>query len=174
MDAVGKDLLAHAALADDEDVGLARRDLLDQVKEVAHLDVLENRLELRLGPLHAFLQAFGFLAQLDRFLPETAMLQRLGHEAEQLIRHVGLADKMEGPFLDGGDGVVQRIVRGHDNNWQSGMRLADLPQQIQPFTVGQAQIEQQNVRFVLIDHLQALFPREGRRRAIAAPFQYRG
>ena len=116
VNAVGEDLLADAAFPDDEDVRVAGRDLVHKLKELAHFRILEDRLQLSLGALDPLLQPLGFLPQLDRFLPQAAMFERLADETEQFFRHIGFADEMERADLDRGDGVVERIVgRDHDD-----------------------------------------------------------
>ena len=155
----------------DQHVGLARGDLVDQFEKLPHLRVLEDGLELRLGPLHPLFQPLGFLAQLRRFLSQAPLLQRLGHQAKQFLRHVGFADEMKRPHLDRGDRIVERIVRSDDNDRQRRMFLADGLQEIEPLAVGQPEVEQKDVRILRGDHLLPLPPRERRRDHVAAPFQ---
>ncbi len=171
VDAVGEDFLADAAVADDQDVGFARGDLLDQLEEFPHLRVFIDGLKLGLGALHPLFQAFGFLAELDRLLAQAFLFQRLAHEAEKLLGHVGFADEMERADLDRGDGVVERIVRGDDDDRQGGMLLADGPQQVESLAVGQSQVEQQNVGVMLGDHFPGLASRERGGDGVAAPLQ---
>ena len=104
VDGVGDELLAGAALADDEDVGVGAG------HRVQHL---EHALHRRRGPEHPPVpRLLGQLpTQLLSLGDETPVLERLAHQAQHLLGVEGLGHEIERTLLRG----LHRLCR-----WRSG------------------------------------------------------
>ena len=74
---------------------------------------------------------------------------------------------MVGAFLDGRDGVIERVVRGDHDDGESCVFLANLPEEIKSFTVRKAKIKQDHVWLLIRDHLQPLLGGVGGGGAVA-------
>ena len=142
MQGVCKNLLAHAALAGQQHVRLARRDARDELFDLAHPPADRHRPELRLGLAELLLQRLFFPAQLRRLAGQGLMIQYAGAEAHELLHDIRFREKMKRPQLDRLDGVRERVVRAQDDHRQLRVCRLQLPQHIQPIGIRQPEIEQ--------------------------------
>ena len=107
---VGDHLLAHAALAHNENVGIRRAHRVDQFLDFLHRLALKNRYRARFCDFQTLFELLCFLPQFLRFPKQELFLQRFFHKAEQLLWRVWFADKMERAAFDRLDGIMQRVV----------------------------------------------------------------
>ena len=61
---------------------------------------------------------------------------------QQVIRIDRLGEKIERAFLDGFDSILNRAVRGHDDDRQLGIQLFGRVQDAKAVSLGQAQIRE--------------------------------
>ena len=120
MQAPGQDLLAGAGFAQQQDGGVAGRDLLDGAADLEHFRIIGDQA----------LQGFGTIAgaQGPVFLfqaidPEGAIDDQL----EYLFLE-GLVVEVEGAQADGLDGVGPVLIAGDDDDLGGGAELQDLLQ----------------------------------------------
>ena len=88
-------------------------------------------------------------------------LQRLADHAAQLVQVERLEQVVVGPLLHRLDGRVRRLGHGDEDDRDAGVDPADLPEDVQAGLVGQAQVEENDVRGLGGDALEALGPGVG-------------
>ena len=133
VDRVGGQLLAGAALADDQHVGVRRGHRLQH---------LEDPLDRRGGAEH--LAVGGLLGELAPQVgglgEEPAALERLADQHQHLVGVEGLGDEVEGALL----GRLHRLgdgpVPGHDDDLDRRVLGLEQPQQVEAVAVGQDQV----------------------------------
>jgi hypothetical protein len=133
VDRVGGQLLAGAALADDEHVGVGARNGLQH---------LEDPLDGRGGAEHLAVGGLlGELAPQVGCLGEQATaLQRFAHQHQHLVRVERLGDEVEGPLLGGLDCLGDGPVPGHDDDLDRRILRLQQAQQVEAVAIGQDQV----------------------------------
>ena len=134
--------LTDTALAGDKHVRVRWRHRADQLLQFLHHLAFEYRGEPRLRQLQPLLQLLGFFAQRLRLLQKRSLLQRLFHQAQQFLGRIRLAYKMKCAALDRFNGVVQRIMRGQNDDLRIAEILLEPLECFQSIGVGQLQIKQ--------------------------------
>src|SRR5581483_2334036 len=139
VDRLRDHVLADAALAREEHRrGLARRDLADELVDLAHGrrladDGLETALLLRA------------LADRADLAAELGRLERLAEADEELLDLERLLQVVLGPELDRLDGVLDRRVGRHHDDELVGLPLDDLAEQPEAVRVGEPHVEEEEV-----------------------------
>ena len=147
----GDQLLAGAALADDQDGGVGRRGQADRLEDLAHRGALADQLGLGVGR---------FLGRLVRrsAAPGPQRLD-LGGEGplpqgplqgqEHLVEVERLGQVVVGPAAHRLDRRGRAAEGGHDDHGQVGQGRAELGQHRQAVAAGHLQVEQHGVGRVL-------------------------
>jgi len=148
---LGEQLLAHAALALDQDRGAGGRH---------HLDRLEHLLEeRRAGEDVGGEVALDLEAQPPVLPLEQGLLSRLLHPHPELLEVRGLGEVVEGAQPHRLDGGLHVGEPGHDDRLQLGVLLADPGEDVDPVRVGKLEVEQEHVPLLRVEGLLGGLPR---------------
>ena len=96
-----------------------------------------------------------------RLAHQAGDLQRLADHAVQLLQVQRLEQVVVSPLPHRLDGRIGRPGHGDQDDRDAGVDLAELPQDVQAGLVGQAQVEQNNVRPTVTGAFEALAARGG-------------
>src|SRR5438093_10265043 len=147
MQRAGHQLLARAALAGHERRRGVAGQTLDEGEDLEHaLRAGDDALE-RDTALQALLQDAG--AVLEVALLEDALEHTL--EAPEVDR---LLDVVRGPELDRLDGVRHRRVGAHEHELDVGIALLQVAEQLEPAHLRHADVGEDHVDRLLVEHLQ--------------------
>ena len=146
MNQIRDHFLADSAFARDQDIRFRRRHRVDQLFDLLHRLALEHWREAHLCYLQSLLEFFGLLPQFLRFAKKRLLFQCLLDEAEQFLWRVGLANEMIRAAFDRFDRIVERVVRGQNDDLRFRALGFDLIEHLQSFRVRQLQIEENERR----------------------------
>jgi hypothetical protein len=133
VDGAGQDLLAGAALPEDEDRGVGARGGLGELEDRLHRRALRDEIAEPVLALERLAQ--------DRVLPQQALLRDdLLHHQRELLGIEGLHQVVVGPLLHGGHRGVDGGVGGHDHEGDVGLDLLRLVEDLEPVHPGHLEI----------------------------------
>src|SRR5581483_11143821 len=172
VDAPREELLARAALAQDQDGRRELRNLLHQVEDLAR----------RLAPAddELALVLVGDLRREREHLPvEVLPLGRVAQERSQLVVLEVLGDVVIGAVLHRPHGHLDGVDRRDHNDLDQAVVLLHDLQQLEAADAWQAQVEQHQIDFLAVEHRQRrlaarhlqhpVVPLEDRRQRVAHP-----
>ena len=144
VDGAGDQLLAGAALAGDQHRDVLGGDAADGLVDLAHgragADDGTDDIVLRRS-----LHDHGRLAHRPNHV------QRLAHHAPELVQVERLEQIIVGSLLHGLDGRVRHLARGDEDDGDARVDAADLLIDLQSGLVGQAQVEENDIRRLGLD-----------------------
>ena len=138
VDRLGRQLLAGARLAGDEDGARARGHGLQQVEQLAHPGAAAHQ-PLEPVPLLDLRSQPGVLR------PQAALLEGRTNHVQQLVELEGLGDEVGRPALERGHRVGDGAEPGHDDAHDVGVALQRRVQHRGPVDARQAQVGQHDV-----------------------------
>ena len=154
VDGAGDQFLAGPALAADQDGHVLRRDPADRLVDVEHLRAAADQ-QVALGPLGAG------VGQHDRLVHQPADLDRLVDLLPELLDVQRLVDVVVGAELDRLDRRLARRDARDEDHRQLRVEVVDPPVEVQPRGLGQQDVEQDDVRVLLLDQGEPLVGRAG-------------
>ena len=157
VDGAGEEFLAGPRFADQQHVGIGDRDLADRLLQVGQDfaradDLVEIAATGQLAPQHLVF---------DVKLP--VAVEPIELVGEVLEDH-GLDEVIEGPGLEGLDGVLDRGVGGDDQHRRFEVHLLQPSQEREPVAVGKLHVADRDVEIALAGQLAARRPPWRRRR----------
>ena len=161
VERVGQELLAGAALADDEHVGVGVRHRGHGFEHT--LDARRASEDLRVGDLvdEPALEVRVLAEQLS-------MLERVLEQAEELVRLERLLEDVKrAGALRGFHRLAHGAVGGDDEHLEGRIAPLELARELQTVPVGQHQVDDGRVRITLDDCAQRLAHAPGRAHAVA-------
>src|SRR5262245_1523953 len=160
VDRVGDQLLAGAVLPLNQDIGVAAGYAFHQLEHLVHLLALADDVAEAELPFHLHLEE-GVLVD------EIPALDGPLEHGQQRIGLDRLLDEAVRAPLHRLDGLRHAAVAGDDDDFRVGVRLLELPQQLQPVDVGQHHVRDDNVGLPGLEDLLA--PRTDHRSADLIP-----
>ena len=148
VDGAGDQFLAGAALAGDQHGHVLGGDAADGLVHLAH-----GRAGADDGPVHVGVR--GGLGDHGRLAHPPGHLQRLADHPPQLVRVERLEQVVVGALLHRLDGRVRGLGHGDEDDRDARVDAADLLVDLQAGLVGQAQVEENDVRRPGADPLEA-------------------
>ena len=139
VDGAGDQFLAGAALAGDQHRHVLGGDAADGLVDLAH-----GRAGADDGAVHVGVR--GGLGDHGRLAHPPGHLQRLADHPPQLVQVERLEQVVVGALLHRLDGRVRRLGHGDEDDRDARVDPADLLVDLQPGLVGQAQVEQNDIR----------------------------
>ncbi len=160
VERLGEQLLAGAALAEEQHRGGGGGHLADRLEDRQHLRALAHQVVEAVLVLEP-------LAQRARLLHEALPLQGLLEDDLQLLDVDRLAEVVLGAELHRLDRRLDRAVGGHDDDHRLRAHLLDLREQLDPVHARHAQVGEDDVGVVLLERAAARRARRapGRRRS---------
>ena len=147
VDGPGDQFLAGAALAGDQHGDVLGRDAADGLVHLAH-----GRAGAENGALHV--GVCGRLGDDGRFAHPPGHFERLADHSTQLLQVERLEQVVVGALLHRLDGRVRRLGHGDEDDRDARVDAADLLVNLQARLVGQAQVEENDVRMPGTDPLE--------------------
>ncbi|QJE81303.1 Uncharacterized protein PA52Ts1_6347 [Pseudomonas aeruginosa] len=154
--------LAGAGFAEDEDVGVGRRDLARGLQYRGHGRAV--RFQAVALAAHFVLQGLQARGQL-------AHLQLLGGGQAQLVRAAGLDQVIHRAGLHGVDRGIHRRMRGDDHHAHPWRLDAHLGENVEPVVFAQAQVEEAQVEYLALQQGLRLRRAAGGGHAVAFVFE---
>ena len=159
VDRLGHQLLAGAALAQDQDVALGRRGELDQVVDLLHRLALADQV---VEP-EALAE---LLLQVPVLGGEPPLVQPLADGEHHLFVLERLGDVVEGPLAHRLDGALDRGEGGDHHHHQVGIAPADLAQHLHAVHAGEHEVEEDEVDLLPLQDRQPLLAGGGGERRV--------
>ena len=148
MDGLGEELLARAALPEQEHRRRARCDLPHGLEYGEDLGALADQVVEIVFVREAITQDLGLLE-------ETLLLEDLLQDHLQLVDVDGLPQVVLGPHLHGPHRGLDRAVGGHEEHHRLGPDLLDLGQQLDAVHAGHAEVGEHDVGVGLLEQGEA-------------------
>ena len=157
VDRVGDQLLARPVLTEDQHPAFGRSQLADQLSEMLHRSALPQQLS---RPIDLLLELLMVHAQ-------PGVAQRIAHAQQQAFGLERLLDVVHRAELECVGHVARRAGARQDDRRRLVSLFLQLLQEFQPVRFGHEDVDQQQVRPVLLQHRQRLARRPRRAHAIA-------
>src|ERR1035438_3407915 len=154
MEQLGNYFLAGAMLAGDENIGIRRANLTNQLKHGLHGGSASDKLG------HAFsAEEAIFKFELTGATQSMMQLGVNANERDQALILPRLLDEVACAALDGFDGQVNVAPGGHDDDWNARIHLVDAGEEIEAFLAGGGvarvvKVDEYDVVVVLADRIE--------------------
>ena len=160
MDGLGHELFARAALTQDQDVAFRRRRQLDQLEDLLHRLALADDVVEAVALPKLLLQGSVLGGQ-------PILVQSLADRQQYLFILEGLRDVVEGALSHRFDGAFDGGEGGDHDDHLVGVRGSDPFQDLQPGSVGQHQVQQDELDLFFGQQIQSLTPGSSAERRVA-------
>ena len=148
MDRPGDQFLARAALAVDQDGGVALGDPADGLVDLLHRG--------RVPDQPAFVLLADLRAEHVHLERQATHIDRLPHQDVHLVEIEGLGDVIEGAATHGLDGVLHGRLCRHDDDRNGAPAGLDLFERLEPAHARHADVHERDRDVALADPLQGL------------------